>query len=137
MLLRNCQVNFCEGDRISIPYSSTFTQMYLAEQSHNEYDLGGDTKQTSKFLIMRVQEIPLNQIKRPLPRVNDPNKVQALMESIAAIGQQEPIDVLEVEGQYYGFSGCHRYEACQRLGKETIIARVRKAPRSVLKMHLA
>ncbi len=86
---------------------------------------------------MRVQEIPLNQIKRPLPRVNDPNKVQALMESIAAIGQQEPIDVLEVEGQYYGFSGCHRYEACQRLGKETIIARVRKAPLSVLKIHLA
>lgn len=86
---------------------------------------------------MRVQEIPLNQIKRPLPRVNDPNKVQALMESIAAIGQQEPIDVLEVEGQYYGFSGCHRYEACQRLGQETIVARVRKAPLSVLKMHLA
>jgi sulfiredoxin len=86
---------------------------------------------------MRVQEIPLNQIKRPLPRVNDPNKVQALMESIAAIGQQEPIDVLEVDGEYYGFSGCHRYEACQRLGQETIIARVRKAPRSVLKMHLA
>lgn len=86
---------------------------------------------------MRVEEIPLNQIKRPLPRINDANKVQALMESIAAIGQQEPIDVLEVEGQYYGFSGCHRYEACQRLGKETIIARVRKAPLSVLKMHLA
>lgn len=87
--------------------------------------------------MMRVAEIPLNQIKRPLPRANDPNKVEALMKSIAAIGQQEPIDVLEVEGEYYGFSGCHRYEACQRLGKETIIARVRKAPRSVLKMHLA
>ncbi|MEA5583228.1 sulfiredoxin [Nodularia harveyana UHCC-0300] len=87
--------------------------------------------------MMRVEEIPLNQIKRPLPRTNDPHKVQALMESIAAIGQKEPIDVLEVEGKYYGFSGCHRYEACQRLGKETIIARVRKAPLSVLKMHLA
>lgn len=87
--------------------------------------------------MVRVQEIPLNQIKRPLPRGNDPDKVKALMESIAAIGQQEPIDVLEVDGQYYGFSGCHRYEACQRLGKETILARVRKAPRSVLKMHLA
>ncbi|MDF5729172.1 MAG: sulfiredoxin [Rhizonema sp. PD38] len=85
----------------------------------------------------KVQEIALNQIKRPLPRQNDPQKVQALMESIAAIGQLEPIDVLEVEGQYYGFSGCHRYEACQRLGKETILARVRKAPKSVLKMHLA
>jgi sulfiredoxin len=59
------------------------------------------------------------------------------MASIAEIGQQEPIDVLQVEGQYYGFSGCHRYEACQRLGKETILARVRKAPKSVLKMHIA
>ncbi|AFZ26529.1 uncharacterized protein, contains ParB-like nuclease domain [Cylindrospermum stagnale PCC 7417] len=87
--------------------------------------------------MVRVQEIPLNQINRPLPRQNDPNKVQTLMASIAAIGQQEPIDVLEVDGQYYGFSGCHRYEACQRLGQKTILARVRKATRSVLKMHLA
>jgi sulfiredoxin len=87
--------------------------------------------------MVKIQELPLNQIKRPLPRQNDQKKVQALMESIAAIGQQEPIDVLEVEGQYYGFSGCHRYEACQRLGQQTILARVRKAPQSVLKMHLA
>jgi len=87
--------------------------------------------------MIKVQEIPLQQIYRPLPRENDQNKVKALMESIAQIGQQEPIDVLEVDGQYYGFSGCHRYEACQRLGKETILARVRKAPRAVLKMHLA
>ncbi|MEB3182308.1 MAG: sulfiredoxin [Nostocaceae cyanobacterium] len=87
--------------------------------------------------MARVQEIQLQQIRRPLPRQNDQEKVKALMESIAAIGQQEPIDVLEVDGQYYGFSGCHRFEACQRLGKETILARVRKAPRSVLKMHLA
>ena len=86
---------------------------------------------------MRVEEIPLDQIKRPLPRQNDPEKVKFLMESIAQIGQQEPIDVLEVEGQYYGFSGCHRYEACQRLGKKTILARIRKAPKSVLKMHMA
>ena len=86
---------------------------------------------------MRVEAIPLNQIKRPLPRKNNPEKVKVLMESIAEIGQQEPIDVLEVDGQYYGFSGCHRYEACQRLGKETILARIRKAPKSVLKMHMA
>lgn len=86
---------------------------------------------------MRIEKIPLQQIRRPLPRVNDQQKVLALMESIAEIGQQEPIEVLEVDGEFYGFSGCHRYEACQRLGKETILARVRKAPRSVLKMHLA
>jgi len=87
--------------------------------------------------MSKIQEIPLKQIQRPLPRENDPAKVAALMESIREIGQQEPIDVLEVDGQYYGFSGCHRYEACQRLGQETILARVRKAPRSVLRMHLA
>ncbi len=86
---------------------------------------------------MEIKEIPLNEIKRPLPRQNDAEKVTALMKSIAEIGLQEPIDVLEVDGKYYGFSGCHRFEACQRLGKETIKARVRKAPRSVLKMHLA
>ncbi len=111
----------------------------VAKRSHYEYDIFKVIKQSKgKITYMaRVQEIPLNQIVRPLPRQNDQKKVQALMESIASMGQQEPIDVLEVDGQYYGFSGCHRYEACQRLGKETILALVRKAPKSVLKMHLA
>lgn len=86
---------------------------------------------------MRIEDIPLNQIRRPLLRQNDPAKVIALMQSIQEIGQQEPIDVLEVDGQYYGFSGCHRYEACTRLGHETIRCRVRKAPRSILQKHLA
>jgi sulfiredoxin len=86
---------------------------------------------------MRIQDVPLRQIRRPLYRQNDPQKVEALMASIAEIGLQEPIDVLEVDGEYYGFSGCHRYEACTRLGHETIRCRVRRAPKSVLKMHLA
>lgn len=87
--------------------------------------------------MVRVENIPLNKIRRPLPRQNDQAKVAALMASIQEIGLQEPIDVLEVEGEYYGFSGCHRYEACTRLGHETILCRVRKAPRAVLQMHLA
>ncbi len=86
---------------------------------------------------MRVEALPLKQIRRPLYRQNDPAKVQALMESIREIGQQEPIDVLEVDGDYYGFSGCHRFEACTRLGQETILCRIRRAPRSVLQRHLA
>lgn len=86
---------------------------------------------------MRVIPIPLAHIRRPLPRSTDPSKVQALMTSIAAEGLREPIEVLEVEGQYYGFSGCHRYEAHQRLGYPTILCRVRRAPRSVLRHHLA
>lgn len=86
---------------------------------------------------MRIQDIPLKDIQRPLFRQNDQEKVQALMASIQEIGLQEPIDVLEVEGKYYGFSGCHRYEACTKLGHETIRCKVRRAPKSVLKMHLA
>ncbi|WP_421657523.1 ParB N-terminal domain-containing protein [Leptothermofonsia sp. ETS-13] len=87
--------------------------------------------------MVRVEDIPIQKIRRPLFRQNDQTKVAALMESIRKIGLQEPIDVLEVDGEYYGFSGCHRYEACTRLGHETIRCRVRRAPRSVLKMHLA
>ena len=87
--------------------------------------------------MSRIEEIPIQTIRRPLFRQNDQAKVTALMESIQAEGLREPIDVLEVEGEFYGFSGCHRFEACSRLGHETIRCRVRRAPRSVLKMHLA
>lgn len=59
------------------------------------------------------------------------------MASIAEIGLQEPIDVLEVEGEFYGFSGCRRYKACLCLGHDSIRCRVRRAPRSVFKLHLA
>lgn len=87
--------------------------------------------------MSRIEEIPIQKIRRPLFRQNDQAKVTALMESIQAEGLREPIDVLEVEGEFYGFSGCHRFEACSRLGHETIRCRVRRAPQSVLKMHLA
>ncbi len=88
-------------------------------------------------MSQKIVEIPLNRIRRPLPRQTDPEKVANLMTSIEAEGLREPIEVLEVDGAYYGFSGCHRYEAHQRLGKETIRCRVRQAPRSVLQKHLA
>jgi sulfiredoxin len=86
---------------------------------------------------MQIREIPLAQIRRPLPRSTDPEKVAQLMQSIAELGLLEPIDVLEVDGQIYGFSGCHRFEACRRLGHQTIKCRVWRAPQSVLRMHLA
>jgi len=83
-------------------------------------------------------EIPVTAIRRPLGRTrsNDQDKVQALMDSIQEIGLKEPIDILEVDGKYYGFSGCHRYEAFQRLGMEKISCKVRKANQNTLKMHM-
>lgn len=82
--------------------------------------------------------VRIDQIARPLgkTRANDQEKVKWLMESIADIGLQEPIDVLEVDGKYYGFSGCHRFEAHVKLGRETIECRVLKATRATLQMHL-
>jgi sulfiredoxin len=87
--------------------------------------------------MIQIKSIPLSQIRRPLSRQIDLEKVTTLMASIAAEGLREPIEVLEVDGQYYGFSGCHRFAAHQRLGKEAILCRVRRAPRSVLAKHLA
>lgn len=54
-----------------------------------------------------VRELRVNDIRRPLARTrtNDSAKVEALMESIQQHGLKEPIDVLEVEGKIYGFSG--------------------------------
>ncbi|KAM0952142.1 putative sulfiredoxin [Dioscorea sansibarensis] len=85
-----------------------------------------------------ILEIPLEKIRRPLmrTRANDPEKVKELMESIRLIGLQEPIDVLEVDGVYYGFSGCHRYEAHQRLGLPTIRCKIRRGTKETLRHHL-
>ena len=52
----------------------------------------------------QVMELPVASIRRPLARTrsNDQRKVEELMASIQEIGLQVPIDVLEVEGVYYG-----------------------------------
>ncbi|XWS67416.1 hypothetical protein CRYUN_Cryun04dG0004800 [Craigia yunnanensis] len=86
-----------------------------------------------------ILELPLDRIRRPLmrTRANDPNKVQELMVSIREIGLQVPIDVLEVDGVYYGFSGCHRYEAHQRLGLPTIRCKVRRGTKETLRFWFA
>ncbi|KAH7546074.1 hypothetical protein FEM48_Zijuj01G0162100 [Ziziphus jujuba var. spinosa] len=82
-----------------------------------------------------IVELPLDKIRRPLmrTRANDPIKVKELMDSIREIGLQVPIDVLEVDGVYYGFSGCHRYEAHQHLGLPTIRCKVRRGTKETLR----
>jgi sulfiredoxin len=86
----------------------------------------------------QIVEINVNDIRRPLQgsRSNDQEKVEALKLSIQEHGLLEPIDVLLVDGVYYGFSGCHRYQAHQEIGKETIFCRVRKATKQTLRFHM-
>ncbi|CAA2998650.1 sulfiredoxin, chloroplastic mitochondrial [Olea europaea subsp. europaea] len=65
-----------------------------------------------------ILELPLDRIRRPLmrTRANDPQKVKELMESISEIGLQVPIDVLEVDGEYYGM-----WAPCIFLNTNTLI----------------
>ena len=85
---------------------------------------------------MRFATLPLASIRRPLQRSLDEAKVASLMDSISREGQKEPIDVLEVDGQLWGFNGCHRVAAHERLGLASIRARVRRADADTLRLHM-
>jgi len=52
----------------------------------------------------------------------DPERVEALAESILEEGQQAPILVRKDEGRLVLVEGLHRLEACRSLGETTIIA---------------
>ncbi|XP_071702467.1 sulfiredoxin, chloroplastic/mitochondrial isoform X3 [Rutidosis leptorrhynchoides] len=117
---RNLTVSASSSSNGSVPSSSN-------EASH----VSGGTGKGGPVIL----ELPLNQIRRPLMRTrsNDPHKVQQLMDSIAQIGLQVPIDVLEVDGAYYG---CHRFEAHQKLGLPTIRCKIRRGTKETLRHHL-
>ncbi|MFM7235990.1 MAG: sulfiredoxin [Cyanobium sp.] len=85
---------------------------------------------------MRIATLPLASIRRPLQRSLDEAKVASLMDSISREGQKEPIDVLEVDGQLWGFNGCHRVAAHERLGLASIRARVRRTDADTLRLHM-
>ena len=85
---------------------------------------------------MRVDTVPLASVRRPLQRFLDDQKVEDLMASIREEGLQEPIELLEVNGQLRGFNGCHRVAAHERLGMSTIRARIRQATARDLNLHL-
>ncbi|XP_012065954.1 sulfiredoxin, chloroplastic/mitochondrial [Jatropha curcas] len=112
-------------------------RVFSISASSNGAAPGNDTSKSQNGGPV-ILELPLEKIKRPLmrTRANDPNKVQDLMHSIKQIGLQVPIDVLDVDGVYYGFSGCHRYEAHQRLGLPTIRCKVRRGTKETLRHHL-
>ena len=80
--------------------------------------------------------VPIEAINRPHESVIDEGKVEDLMQSINEIGLQEPIDLIEFEGRFYGFNGCHRFTAHKRLGRTTIEANIRQVDRATFRLHL-
>ena len=80
--------------------------------------------------------VPIDAINRPHESVIDEDKVAELMRSISEIGLREPVDLIEFEGKFYGFNGCHRYTAHRRLGRTTIEANIRQVDRATFRLHL-
>eukprot|EP00762_Andalucia_godoyi_P003352 ANDGO_06560.mRNA.1 Putative sulfiredoxin len=91
-------------------------------------------------LAGQVIDMPVSLIRRPIPSVLDGDKVCAIRDSILDVGQQVPIDVLEVstaEGfKYFMFGGCHRWAAIQELQLDRVKVKVVGASRLQLMYYL-
>ena len=86
--------------------------------------------------MKRRVSVPIEAINRPHESLIDEGKVVDLIKSISEIGRQEPVDLIEFEGKFYGFNGCHRYTAHKRLGRATIEANIRHVDRATFRHHL-
>jgi ParB family chromosome partitioning protein len=76
-----------------------------------------------------LKNIPLHLIdepRLPMRATMDDEKLTSLMNSIAQIGQQLPIQVRERDGRYEVITGHRRWVACTKLGREHIMALVMK-----------
>ena len=82
-----------------------------------------------------MDKVPLASVRRPLQGFLDEANLEALMGSIREQGLHEPIDLLEVDGQLWGFNDCHRVAAHERLGLPIIRARIRQATSRDLNLH--
>ncbi|CAN3365086.1 sulfiredoxin [Diutina catenulata] len=88
---------------------------------------------------LRIEEVPLDEIRRPIPPVLDHDKINAMastlkgtpmasatcgLEDITA-GELPPVDVFKVrhkgESYYFAFGGCHRLQAYDRVGPNTLV----------------
>lgn len=108
---------------------------------------------------LKVDYVPLDQIRRPIPPVLDYQKIDAMLSTLngtpmasATCGLEEitsgelpPIDVFKVreEGKnyYFAFGGCHRFQAYDRLSeegtKETMVkVKLLPATRKTLRVYL-
>ncbi len=80
-----------------------------------------------------VHDVPICDIMRPLQSVVDHAKVESLCRTIELTPDEvPPVTLLWLEGEsgssyFFGFGGCHRFEAFRKLGKETIPAILQKS----------
>lgn len=108
---------------------------------------------------IKVSEVPLNQIRRPIPPVLDYQKIDAMVSTLngnpmasatcqiedMTPGELPPIDVFRVREQgkdyFFAFGGCHRFQAYDKLaalGKDPVLVKCKLLPatRKTLKLYL-
>ncbi len=73
-------------------------------------------------MMMKRQALAIQDVYVPVKRRQtlDPQKVEALAESIMARGQEAPILVRPDGKRFVLVEGLHRLEACRALGETTI-----------------
>ncbi|WPK22862.1 hypothetical protein PUMCH_000082 [Australozyma saopauloensis] len=108
---------------------------------------------------VRELEVPLSEIRRPIPPVLDHQKIEAMLSTLLGVpmasatcaienitpGQLPQVDVFLVKengkNYYFAFGGCHRFQAYDRLKlvntKEPMVrCRVFPATRKTLRVYL-
>lgn len=86
-----------------------------------------------------VYDVPISDIIRPLESTVDKAKVESLCLTIQQNPSEvPPVTLLWLNGEsgsdyFFGFGGCHRYEAYKKLGRETIPSVLQKSNISSLK----
>jgi sulfiredoxin len=88
--------------------------------------------------VGEVHNVPIRDIMRPLQSLVDHSKVESLCKTIESTPDEvPPVTLLWLKGDsgsnyFFGFGGCHRYEAYKKLRKETIPAILQKSNLSTL-----
>lgn len=107
---------------------------------------------------LKEDNVPLSQIRRPIPPVLDYQKIDAMVSTLGGTpmesatckienitaGELPPIDVFLVREQgksyYFAFGGCHRFQAYDRLSTKDndplVKVRLLPATRNTLKVYL-
>ncbi|EGW33322.1 sulfiredoxin [Spathaspora passalidarum NRRL Y-27907] len=108
---------------------------------------------------LKIEYVPLDQIRRPIPPVLDYQKIDAMVSTLngkpmasatckvedITSGELPPIDVFKVresgKNYYFAFGGCHRFQAYDRIdgeSKEPTLVKcgIMPATRKTLKVYL-
>ncbi len=86
-----------------------------------------------------VYDVAISDIIRPLESVVIEGKVNSLCSTLLTEpGSVPPVTLLWIQGEsgsnyFFGFGGCHRYNAYKKLGKDTIPAILQRSTLENLK----